>query len=145
MTGANRRTVLMGVGAAGVTAVVAACGGDDTAGPGTSPSPPEASPTEAPSPGGPLAKVTDVPVGGGLVLKEQKVVLTQPTAGEIKGFSGICTHRSCPLADVTGGTINCTCHGSKFAIADGSVKNGPAETPLPEVKVKVEGDQVVRA
>ncbi|MFC9331934.1 Rieske (2Fe-2S) protein [Kitasatospora sp. NPDC057015] len=31
--------------------------------------------------------------------------------------------------------IECSCHGSTFAIVDGTVKEGPAWTALPERKV----------
>ncbi|MGH3727676.1 MAG: Rieske (2Fe-2S) protein [Micromonosporaceae bacterium] len=150
MTGANRRTVLLGAGAAGVTAAVAACGGeseDGGGGPYGGDKPEKTTPGKSPTggDGGALAKVADVPVGGGLVLAEQKVVLTQPTKGKIMGFSGVCTHKGCALADVADGTINCKCHGSKFDPADGSVKTGPATKPLPAVEVTVEGEEVFKA
>jgi Rieske Fe-S protein len=70
-------------------------------------------------------------------------VITQPTKGEYKAFSKICTHRGCPVADVSGGTINCHCHGSKFSIKDGSVANPPANKPLAESPVTVAGGKVV--
>jgi len=146
MAGTTRRTVLMGVGAAGVSAAVVGCGGQDTGSPEPTAvtSAPATSPTQT---GGAraLAKVSDVPVGGGVVLADQKVVLTQPTEGDIKAFSAVCTHRGCTLADVADGTINCGCHGSKFSPQDGAVRNGPATKPLPSVAVKVEGDQIVPA
>jgi Rieske Fe-S protein len=96
-------------------------------------------------PTGPLAATADVPVGGGLVVKDQKIVVTQPTKGEFKGFSAVCTHRGCLVSAVADGTINCTCHGSKFSIADGSVAAGPAEAPLGDVPVAVDGAQIVTA
>jgi Rieske Fe-S protein len=156
MTVANRRTILLGVGAAGVTAAVAACsGGSDSAEPGGSESPTGGSPTggspTSPTPGetggtgGALGKVSDVPVGGGVVLADQKVVLTQPAKGEVKAFTAVCTHQGCTVGDVSNGTINCPCHKSKFSAADGSVKQGPATKPLAEIKVQVEGDEIVRA
>jgi Rieske Fe-S protein len=46
------------------------------------------------------------------------------------------------VTSVEGGTINCTCHGSKFDIADGSVKQNPAPQPLPAAKISVDGDSV---
>jgi Rieske Fe-S protein len=91
-----------------------------------------------------IAALADVPVGGGTVLAAAKIVLTQPTAGTVKAFSAVCTHAGCTVADVSGGTINCPCHGSKFAVADGSVVGGPAPKPLPPVAVHVEGGQIVR-
>jgi len=92
-----------------------------------------------------LGNVSDVPVGGGAIFKNQQVVVTQPAAGTFKGFSAVCTHQSCIVATVADGTINCTCHGSKFKIADGSVANGPASSPLPERAVTVTGNQITLA
>jgi Rieske Fe-S protein len=80
-----------------------------------------------------------------VIIASEKVVVTQPTAGEFKAFSSICTHQSCPVSGVDGGRITCQCHASSFSIADGSPQGGPARSPLPEVAVKVEGDEVVRA
>ena len=68
-------------------------------------------------------------------------MITQPTAGDFKAFSSICTHQNCPVADVTD-TINCTCHGSRFSITDGSVLNPPATNPLGERNVTVDGDSL---
>jgi len=44
----------------------------------------------------------------------------------------------CTLADVSGGTINCRCHGSKFNL-DGTVANGPASRPLEVRSITVGG------
>jgi len=90
-----------------------------------------------------VAAVADVPVGGGIVLAAQDLVVTQPVAGTFKGFSATCTHQGCKVAEVKGGTINCPCHGSKFAVADGSPAAGPATKPLPEKAVTVQGSSVV--
>lgn len=100
-------------------------------------------PTDAAGPAGPIAAAADVPVGGGVVVKDQKIVVTQPTKGEFKGFSAVCTHQGCVVATVADGTINCTCHGSKFSIADGSVVAGPAKAPLGDAPVAVDGAQIV--
>jgi Rieske Fe-S protein len=48
----------------------------------------------------------------------------------------------CPVASVSDGMINCSCHGSKFSIEDGSVASPPATEPLPESKTVVSGDKV---
>jgi Rieske Fe-S protein len=95
--------------------------------------------------GGPqtLGKASDVAVGGGRIYPDANVVVTQPTAGTYEGFSATCTHQGCQVATVSGGTINCACHGSQFSIKDGSVVAGPAPRPLPKVTVKVQGSDIV--
>ncbi|WP_433125811.1 Rieske (2Fe-2S) protein [Micromonospora sp. CA-240977] len=145
----TRRTLLTGVGAVGAAVVLAACGSDDgDSGSGAPTSGGPAVPSTGDAGGGDrqgaqsLATTADIPVGGGKVLATQGVVITQPVAGQFKGFSPICTHQNCPVTNVDGGTINCTCHNSKFSIEDGSVKAGPATKPLPPRNIKVTGDQI---
>ncbi|EEP70788.1 LOW QUALITY PROTEIN: Rieske domain-containing protein, partial [Micromonospora sp. ATCC 39149] len=57
----------------------------------------------------------------------------------VQGFDPICTTRP---AHVDGGTINCTCHNSKFSITDGSVTSGPATKALAAKELKVDGDRI---
>ncbi|MET7394439.1 Rieske (2Fe-2S) protein [Dactylosporangium sp. NPDC005572] len=92
-----------------------------------------------------FAKTSDIPVGGGKVFENEKIVVTQPTAGTFKCFTAICTHAGCVVGDVSGGTINCPCHGSKFKVADGSVAGGPAKKALAAVAIKVDGDAIKKA
>jgi Rieske Fe-S protein len=80
-----------------------------------------------------------------VILADEKVVVTQPTAGEFKAFSSTCTHMSCQVTSISGDRIACPCHGSSYSIVDGSVQGGPAPRPLPKVAIKVEGDEVLRA
>jgi Rieske Fe-S protein len=86
-----------------------------------------------------LGPATAIPVGGGTVFKERKVVVTQPQAGTYKAFGAICPHQGCTVGDVSDGTINCPCHGSKFNVSDGSVVQGPAKKGLPAKQVTAEG------
>ncbi|MQY08489.1 Rieske (2Fe-2S) protein [Actinomadura macrotermitis] len=141
----TRRGLLYGVGIAGVAGLAAACAGggdgsdgaDDTAkGSGQSP---------AAADGATLGPASEVPVGGGKVYKDQKVVVTQPVKDEFKAFTAVCTHRGCVVGSVSGGTINCPCHGSKFKATDGSVANPPATEPLKEMKVTVKDGQITLA
>jgi Rieske Fe-S protein len=90
-----------------------------------------------------LAKTSEIPVGGGKIFGAKAVVVTQPTKGTFQAFSTVCTHQGCAVDEIKGGTINCPCHGSKFAIADGSVTAGPAPKPLPAKKISVDGDSLI--
>ena len=107
---------------------------------------PEEEPNEAASPAsGMSAPTSDIPVGGGKIYADESVVVTQPTEGDFKCFTAVCTHQGCLVSNVDGGTINCTCHGSMFSIEDGSVEGGPAPSPLDAVKISVEGDSITLA
>lgn len=98
---------------------------------------PEPAPKRTPKGRPPLARAEDIPVGGGMVFEADMVVVTQPTAGQFKGFDATCTHTGCLVAEVADGTINCFCHGSKFSIADGTVTAGPADAPLAARPIEV--------
>jgi nitrite reductase/ring-hydroxylating ferredoxin subunit len=135
----SRRGVLRGVAVAGLaTPLLVACGDDSDSGASGGGD----SGGEEPAAGSELASTSDVPSGGGVVLAEQKVVVTQPADGDFKAFTAVCTHQGCIVADVSGGTINCNCHGSKYNIEDGSVENGPATKGLAEVPITVDGDSI---
>ncbi|MEU7280127.1 Rieske (2Fe-2S) protein [Streptomyces sp. NPDC045431] len=141
----GRRTVVAAAGGAGLAAVLTACGGSDSPAPSGAGQPAAGSGTTGGSGGAGgsgqvLAKTADIPEGGGKVFGE--VVVTQPRAGEFKAFSAKCTHAGCAVKDVADGVINCPCHGSKFDATDGSVKAGPATSPLPAASIKVEGDSI---
>ena len=146
--GLSRRAVVAGAGGVAAAGLLSGCGGGSVA---TAPAPtaaPEPAPASA-APAAPsaasgtaLTSTSDVPVGGGTVFADKDVVVTQPTAGDFKAFSATCTHQGCKVKSVTDGNIVCPCHGSKFAIADGSVTNGPAKSPLPEKTISVDGDSI---
>jgi Rieske Fe-S protein len=133
----DRRTVLRGVavtGALGASgSLLAGCGS------GTGDTATEGSGKAAASKD--LGPASAVPVGGGKVYAAQQVVVTQPAKGDLRAFSAICTHQGCPVGDVSGGTINCPCHGSKFNL-DGSVADGPATKPLPPEQIVVKGGDI---
>ncbi|MFJ8138404.1 Rieske (2Fe-2S) protein [Streptomyces sp. NPDC096013] len=129
----TRRTVLVTGAAAALTAGCSKYGdGNDSSG----------SSSVKASGGQELAKTADIPVGGGKILKDRKIVVTQPKKDEFKAFSAICTHQGCTVGTVANGTIDCPCHGSKYRIEDGSVETGPAPKPLPAEQIKVEGNSI---
>jgi Rieske Fe-S protein len=133
----SRRDTIRAAGVAGVAVVGAAglagCGSAQDAGQAV---------RSAASAASDAIKAADVPVGGGRVFDALKVVVTQPTQGEYKAFSAVCTHQGCTVAGVEGGRIVCPCHGSQFDISTGAVLQGPATQPLPEKKVTVGADGI---
>ena len=144
----DRRTMLRGVavtGALGASAsLLAACGGDSGGSSGAASGGGSGSATGNAAASKSLGSTSQIPVGGGMVFKEQEIVVTQPRKGDFLAFSAICTHQGCPVGDVSGGTINCPCHGSKFNL-DGTVANPPATTPLPKKQISVQGGDITLA
>ena len=132
--GPTRRQVLVAGGVVtAAAALTSACGSSSAGG--------------APAGGGggggsATIPTSDVPVGGGTVVTGAQVVVTQPTAGEFKAFSAVCTHQGCLVAGVANGVIVCPCHGSTFSITDGSVQGGPAPAPLPAEQITVSGSTI---
>jgi Rieske Fe-S protein len=148
--------MLAGVGLVGLAGAITACGAS-----ASSSSTPAAG--NAATPGGPvsgaasggaggggssapagnaLASTSQIPVGGGMVFSGKQVVVTQPSAGEFKAFSAVCTHMGCTVNQVSNGTIDCPCHGSQYSIKTGDVVAGPAPKPLPPKQIKVSGESI---
>ena len=153
----SRRTVLACAGAA-CAAVLAGCSkynSNNGGVAGRQPAPASSSSAAPPSQAGSgsgaaaapaaLASTSDIPVGGGKILTDKKIVITQPQSGAFHAFSAVCTHAGCTVGSVSGGTINCPCHGSRFNITNGAVVNGPAASPLPPVSIKVQGTSIIQA
>jgi cytochrome b6-f complex iron-sulfur subunit len=153
-----RRSVLA-VGAAGVVvtgAALAGCGSDSSGGGERSPattapadsgaSTPTGSGRADPPQGGTaaLAKLNDVPSGGSMKVNgpDGKPMILFRDGSTVTGHTAICTHMGCTV-NTNGAELDCPCHGSKFNAKDGSVINGPAQSPLPEIKVSVSGDSIV--
>jgi Rieske Fe-S protein len=145
---ASRRTVMSGIVGVGVgVPLLAACGSDDSESAGSSGSGADSGGAsdgggDSASASGSIGKTSEVPVGGAKIFKAEKVVVSQPSEGEFKAFSTVCTHQGCPITKMDGDEIECGCHGSRFAVADGSVANGPATKPLEELKATVKGDNL---
>lgn len=136
-------------GALGAAAALAACGSGDGSAETSSAAPSSAdassqAPSSAAAPAGEvLGPVDQVAVGSGVVYDGPKVVVTQPTQGDVRGFTAVCPHQGCLVSEVTNNEILCPCHGSLFSAEDGAVLTGPATSGLAPVDVSVVDDQVV--
>ena len=148
---ATRRGVLAGVGLVGLASAITACGGGAASSApaagnaGTTPAAPGSSAaggaSSAPAANA-LAATSQIPVGSGMIFSGPQVVVTQPSAGEFKAFSAVCTHMGCLVNQVSNGTIDCPCHGSQYSITTGNVVAGPAPKPLPAKQIKVSGGSI---
>lgn len=137
----DRRTLIRSAGVVGAGAgALAGCGSADTGGTDS-----PAAPTAAGAGGAPAAGTTvpvaAIPVGGGTIV--EGVVVTQPTKGDFKAFSSVCTHQGCPVSKIEGTSIECMCHGSMFDIATGAPTAGPARRPLAPKTATLQGSDVV--
>ncbi len=137
----SRRTMLCGLAVALLApgALVAACG-DDSA------STPPAGNGGGGGGSSRLAALADVPDGGGLIVEgpDGQVLLVR-TGDQVKAFNAACTHMGTIVDPPVDGVATCSNHGSEFSTDDGSVKKGPATSPLAEVAVRVDGANVVMA
>ena len=150
----------LGVGAAGAS--LAACGGSASSGGGSGGkksggdsgggdyggansdggSKKAASPDKAA-----IAAESDVAPGSAVTFKDagSPAVLVHLDNGDFVAYSAVCTHQGCKV-EYKNGQLACPCHGSVFDPANGAaVVAGPAPKPLPEIPVKVEGGEVVKA
>jgi len=140
--GLSRRHALTGAVTVGLgVPLLAACGGS---GSGTASEATTGAAGASGGGGGVLATTDEIEVGGGTIFSDRQVVVTQPTEGEFKGFSSICTHQGCPVTP-NGGKLNCPCHGSVFNALTGQPEHGPAKAPLQSISVKVDNDKIVTA
>ena len=127
--------MFQGLGALGVAVALAGCGGSD-GGSGSD---------KAPATGAALATTDEVPVGGGLILGDEGIVITQPTAGKFEGFTSVCTHQGNTVTSVENGQILCAFHGSSYSATTGEVEGGPAPSALAKIAIKLDGDQILAA
>jgi cytochrome b6-f complex iron-sulfur subunit len=97
--------------------------------------------------GAAIASESEVAPGSAFTFEAagKPAVLLHLNNGDFVAYSAVCTHQGCEVA-YQDGNLACPCHGSVFDPANGAqVVAGPAPRPLPEIPVKVEGGEVVRA
>ena len=94
-----------------------------------------------------IASESEVAPGSALKFEDSgnPAFLVHLDNGDFVAYSAICTHQGCTVA-YKDGNLACPCHGSVFDPANGaSVVAGPAQRPLPEIPVKVRGNEVLKA
>lgn len=130
----TRRAALSLGGATASVVALAAC---------AAPSAPPASAggSEAPTEPTEAGSLKELPVGGTATAEVDgtPILLSRPSYGEVKAFTAICTHQGC----VVPADFNCPCHGSMFDPATGKPTQGPAQDPLPELTVTLDGDTIL--
>ena len=83
-----------------------------------------------------LDSAAELKPGDGGILRDgvHKIAVSRDRDGGLHFCSAVCTHLGCHVHwNSTEQCWDCPCHGSQFA-PDGTVLNGPAITPLPQVK-----------
>ena len=93
-----------------------------------------------------LCGVDEVPPGTMKLCEvDDETVLVVNLNGEFHATQGICSHEYFELdrGALTGDSVMCTLHMSRFSLVDGEVYDPPAELPLAIYPVVVEGGRVL--
>jgi len=94
-----------------------------------------------------LTKLVDFPVGSvaNFALASGAPAILFRTKTGLFAYSTICTHQGCTVGYSAGAKVlACPCHGAQFdPFNSAKVLTGPAQAPLPSIKVAIEGDWVV--
>lgn len=96
-----------------------------------------------------IIKLADLPVGNTheFATADGQPSIVFRTKNGVFAYSEICTHQGCTVSySPADKTLNCPCHGSIYDPYKGAaVLAGPSLTPLPPVKVAIDGQWIVQA
>jgi cytochrome b6-f complex iron-sulfur subunit len=90
-------------------------------------------------------KKTEIPPGEArdIVFKGTPVIVVNRPMGGFVALSRVCTHLGCLVDyDRSKKRLQCPCHAGVYDL-DGNVISGLPTRPLPEVALKIKGDDVV--
>jgi thiosulfate dehydrogenase [quinone] large subunit len=102
-------------------------------------------PTRRRPPGTQVGSLAQLPTGQGTSFTNpytgRPAVLIRARGRTVNAYDAVCTHAGCTVGyDPGSGTLQCPCHGATFDPASGDVTGGPAETPLPSLRVTLAPD-----
>ncbi len=86
-----------------------------------------------------VSGATEVPAGKPVrVVADETPVLLLRDGEQLLAIHDRCSHRGCSLSDgeIEGGEVVCGCHGSRFDLHSGAVRQGPATAPQPAFEVR---------
>ncbi len=95
-------------------------------------------------PNGVITRISDVPTNSSvnftLPSNGDPALLIHLSNGQFVAYDAVCTHAGCPVDyDPSSHDLICPCHGAAFDPAkSAAVLNGPAQTPLTGVPIKVD-------
>ena len=140
----DRRTVVVGAGAAASVAAASAILAAASAGLGraiggvkTSKPPTQLTTTMAVTD---IGSASQVAVGGSAAFtipsSQEPGIVLQPTAGNFVAYNAACPHAGCTVSYYkSNDALVCPCHTSIFKVSDGSLVSGPAPTGLASLNV----------
>lgn len=94
----------------------------------------------------PVARLEDVPEGTmHMVQVDGTDILLVHLEGRVRAMQGICSHEYFELDKgfLTGGSLTCALHLSRFDLFSGEALDPPAELPLVTWPVVIEGDTIL--
>lgn len=92
-----------------------------------------------------IGTVAQLNKDGSLLSSDKKIAVVRDPkdANKLLAVNPTCTHKGCTVKwEQSNKEFVCPCHDAKFA-ADGAVRQGPADKPLPRYAAKIEKDQVL--
>jgi Rieske Fe-S protein len=90
-------------------------------------------------------KVSEMEKDSGKIIKfgTKPVILIRTADGDLRAFSATCTHLDCTVQYRKDyGTIWCACHNGKYDLHGRNI-SGPPPRPLDELRVVVQGDDIL--
>ena len=99
-----------------------------------------------------IAKESDLAPGSASAFTDaatgRPCVLVRLKSGEFVAYSAECTHQGCTVSYRAKGQgyLGCPCHGSVFdPVRGGQVVSGPADEPLPRLRIEVRDGRIFLA